>query len=101
MRIERSQLLEQSASFAAPLAHSDDATAADGDAGLPHAPERLEALVVRARGDDVAVKLRRRIEVVIVCRESGVRERSRLAVRQHAERTARLEAQAAYRANHL
>ena len=35
------------------LAHADDAAAADRDAGLAHARERLEAIVVGARRDDL------------------------------------------------
>ena len=55
--------------------------------------ERLEAILIGARGDDLAIKLRRRIEVVIVEVEAGVLEPPRLSVGQHAERDAALEPQ--------
>ena len=65
---------------AAVLAHADDAAAADGDAGLAHARERVEPLVVGARRDDAAVELRRRVEVVVVGGQPGVGERVGLLV---------------------
>ena len=70
---------QQAAAVVAALAHADDAAAADGDPGAPHARERREPVVVRARRDDVAVELRRRVEVVVVGGEAGLGERSACA----------------------
>ena len=56
------------------LAHADDAAAADRDAGLAHVRERLEAIVVGARRDDLAVELGRGVEVVVVGGEAGLGE---------------------------
>ena len=54
-----------------PLAHADDAAAADMDAGVAHVVERVEAVLVGARGDDGAVIFRRGVEVVVVVVEAG------------------------------
>ena len=53
------------------LAHPDDAAAADLDAGLAHALERVEPVLVGARCDDLAVELGRGVEVVVVVVEPG------------------------------
>ena len=53
------------------LAHADDAAAADGDAGLADARDRVEALVIRPCRDDAAVELGR------ACRGCGCTPSSR------------------------
>src|SRR6266702_1327299 len=73
------------------LAHADDAAAAHVDAGISHMPERVEPLLVSARRDDLAVELRRGVEVVIVVVEAGRFEPRRLLARKHAKRGAGLE----------
>src|SRR5262249_52642256 len=73
------------------LAHADDAAAADVDAGVAHVAERVEAVLVGARGDDRAVVFRRSVEVVVVVVEAGGLETPRLALREHAERGAGFE----------
>ena len=54
------------------LAHADDAAAADVDAGVAHVVERIQAVLIGARGDDLPVELRRGVEVVVVVIEAGV-----------------------------
>ena len=54
------------------LAHADDAAAADVHAGVAHALERVEPVLVVARGDDLAVELGRGVEVVVVVVEARV-----------------------------
>ena len=54
-----------------PLAHADDAAAADMDAGVAHVVERVEPVLIGARGDDGAVIFRRGVEVVVVVVEAG------------------------------
>src|SRR3546814_1318820 len=54
------------------FAHADDAAAADLDAGATHVIERIETILVRACADDLAVELRRGIEIVVVVIEPGV-----------------------------
>jgi len=68
------------------LAHADDAAAADVNAGLAHMLERVEAVLIGARGDDGAVIFRRGVEVVVVVVEAAAFEPERLGLRQHAER---------------
>jgi hypothetical protein len=53
------------------LAHADDAAAADMDAGVAHRAERVEAVLVGAGGDDLAIELRRGVEVVVVIVEAA------------------------------
>src|SRR5262249_20081214 len=70
------------------LTHPDDAAAADVDAGLAHVAERVEAVLIGARGDDRAVIFRRGIEVVVVIVEAGRLEPPRLVLRPPSERGA-------------
>src|SRR5215813_6606058 len=83
------------------LAHADDAAAADVDAGVAHVAERVEAVLVGARGDDGAVIFRRGVEIVVVVVEAGHLETPRLARRQHAARGAGLEPDRFYAYDHL
>jgi hypothetical protein len=53
---------------------------------LAHARQRVEAILVVARGDDLAVELGRGVEVVVVVVEAGVASALGLAVGEHAER---------------
>ena len=73
------------------LAHADDAAAAYAQARAAYALERVETILVVARGDDPAVELGRGVEVVVVVIEPGALELFRLAVLQHAQRRAGLE----------
>ena len=82
------------------FAHADDAAAADIEARVAHRGERVEPILVGARGDDLAVELRRGVDVVVVVVEAGVLELVRLLGREHAERRAGLHAERAHFANH-
>src|SRR5262249_39715924 len=75
----------------AALSHADDAAAAHVDAGAAHVIERVEPVAVGARGDDLAVELRRGVEIVVVVVEAGIFQPPRLRTGQHAERRAGLE----------
>ncbi len=55
---------------------------------------------VFARVDDLAVELRRRIEIVVVVVETGLLQRIGLRLRQHAERRAGFHAERLHRADH-
>src|SRR3546814_2030573 len=70
------------------FAHADDAAAADLDAGATHVIERIETILVRACADDLAVELRRGIEIVVVVIEPGVGQTIGLRRLEHAERHA-------------
>ena len=66
-----------------------------------HARQRGKPVGVGTRRDDAAVELRRRVEVVVVRGQPCGAERGGLLVGQHAERAARLHAEAADHADHL
>ena len=93
MRRQARQRRDHADAILAALAHADDAAAADIDARMAHVRERLEPVLIDARGDDLAVKFRRGVEVVVVIVETGFLEPLRLRRRQHAERDAGFEAQ--------
>ena len=101
LRVEARELRDQRGALATRFAHADDAAAADREPGVAHAVERVETVLVLARRDDLAVELRRGVEVVVVVVEAGVLERLGLAVLQHAERAAGLEPQRLDRAHHV
>ena len=54
------------------LAHADDAAAAGLHAGVAHVRQRVEAVLELAGVDDLAVELRRGVEVVVVVVQAGV-----------------------------
>src|SRR5580700_9660133 len=91
MRRQARQGRDHADAILARFAHADDAAAADVNAGIAHVVERLQAVLIGARGDDLLVELRRGVEVVIVEIEAGVFEPPRLAGGEHAERGAGLE----------
>ena len=91
--LEVGQLRDQAGALQARLAHADDAAAADLDAGAAHARQRVEAVLVVARGDDVAVEVGRAVQVVVVVVQAGVAQRLGMAVFQHAQRGAGFQAQ--------
>ena len=100
MRIEARQLPQQTVADAPVFPHADDAAAADRDARLPHAREGGQPFVVGPRGDDLAVELRGRIEVVVVRSQPRGGQLGCLLVSQHAERAARLHPEASHHAHH-
>jgi hypothetical protein len=63
--------------------------------------EGVEAVLVLPGVDDLAVELRRGVEVVVVVVEAGLLQRNRLFRAEHAEGGAGLHAQLAHRADHL
>ena len=101
MRIERRQLPQQPVSRRAVFAHADDAAAAYGNPGPAHARQRIQTVLISARGDDAAVEFGRRVEIVVVSAQAGFGQRVGLVLRQHAERAARFHAQRADAAHHF
>ena len=93
--------MQQAGARLARLAHADDAAAAGFHARGAHVVERIEAILVIARVDDLAVELRRAIQVVIVVIQARRFQRLRLRRAQHAERRAGFHAERAHRADHL
>jgi S-adenosylmethionine/arginine decarboxylase-like enzyme len=68
---------------------------------LAHAAQRVEAVLVFARRDDVVVELGRGVEVVVVVIEAGVFQFFGLAFFQHAQRGAGFQTQRLHFAHHL
>ena len=81
MRGQGRQRLQQAGALLARLAHADDAAAAGLHAGVAHVRQRVQAILEFARVDDLAVELRRGVEVVVVVVQAGVLQRVRLACR--------------------
>ena len=97
---QRRERVQQLHAIELRLAHAEDAAAADVEPRVAHRLQRVEAVLVGARRDDLAVERLRRVEVVVVVVEPGVLELARLPGRQHAERRAGLEAERAHLAHH-
>ena len=85
----------------AALAHADDAAAAHMDAGIANMAQGLQAVLVAAGGDDLAVIVGRGVEVVVVVVEAGGAQAHALLARQHAQRDAGLQPQRLDLAHHL
>src|SRR5207247_6154449 len=92
---------DEARALRARLAHAHDSPAAHLDSGTAHPRQRTEPVAVSARGDDLAVELRGRIEVVVVIVETRRLELLRLAFAQEDERRASLESPRLYRARPL
>ncbi len=63
--------------------------------------QRVQAILVLAGVDDLAVELRRRIQVVVVVVQAGLLERGGLLAAEHAQGGAGFQAQALHRAHDL
>src|ERR1700722_8490965 len=83
------------------FAHADDSAAADGDARAPDRVDGAQAVVVTPRGDDLAVKFRRSVEVVVVRSETRVGEAPRLSIAEHPQRATHFHSERRDDANHL
>ena len=81
MHRQRRQRMDHAGTIVGALAHADDAAAADMDAGVAHMIERVEPLLIGARGDDLAVEFRRGVEIVVVVIETGLLQPLRLRIR--------------------
>lgn len=83
------------------LAHADNAAAAHLDAGLSNMCECVDAILQSTGADDLAVELRRGVDVVIVEVDSSLKELYGLVRSQHAERDAGFHSKTFDRANHI
>ncbi|MOA43906.1 hypothetical protein D3C78_1661120 [compost metagenome] len=63
--------------------HADDAAGADLHAGAAHVLQGVQAVLIGAGGDDIAVKLRRGVEVVVVVIKPGGAQARRLIGGKH------------------
>ncbi len=80
--------------------HAEDAATADVESGITDGLQCIEAILVGAGRDDLAVELFRGVEIVVVVVESRVLQLQRLLRCQHAERGAGLETECANLAHH-
>ena len=87
------QLNQQAGAVVQRLAHAEDAAGADLHPRLAHVGQGLQALAVGAGGDDVAVELRRGVQVVVVVVEAGGCQRAGLLLVELAQGHAGLQAQ--------
>ena len=85
----------------AQITQPDDAAGADFDPSITHFIQRIQALLVGTGGDDVAVKFRRGIKVVVVVIEARFGQALRLTVGQGAERHTGLQPQRLHPFHHL
>src|SRR5574341_290878 len=97
----RRELLKQRKPIFSALTHADYAAAADCNPGASHAGERVQPFLIRARGNDLRIELRRGVEIVVVSGESCIRERLRLTFGQHPQRATRFHAEGAYTSDHF
>jgi hypothetical protein len=72
------------------LAHAHDPARAEADTDLSAGRERVEAVLIGTRRDDLAVEVGGGVEVVVVIVESGIGQCLGLMVGKHPECHARL-----------
>src|SRR4029450_6187626 len=75
--------------------------AADGDARSPHTRERLETILICPRRNDLPVEFWRRVEIMVVGRETGAGKSVSLALREHPQGAAGLQSERADTSHHL
>ena len=81
---------QQSGAVALALAHADNTTGTDLHTGLANIVERLEAVLIGAGGDDLAIELRRGIQIVVVIVEPSLSQLPGLLIVEHTQRHAGL-----------
>ena len=101
VRVERRERVQECDPVLCLLAHAEDPAAADVDARIADGRERVEAILVSACRDDLAVESFRGVEVVVVVVEARFPQALRLRRRQHAERRAGLEPERRDAGDHL
>ena len=94
------QLLQQAGAITLLFTHADNTAAAHFHAGTAHVLQGFEPVPVGAGGNDIAVKFRGRIQVVVVIIEPGFRQLLRLLRAQHAESHAAFQAQFPHSLDH-
>ncbi len=101
MRIEPAEHGQHRRAIARRLSHADDAAAAHAEPCLLYVPQRIETLLVGARGNDLRIELRRGIQIVVVRGQSRGFQSLRLTGREHAQRRADFHAQRRHLLDHL
>ncbi len=95
------QLDQQAGAIVQRLTHAEDAARADLHPRLAHVAQRLQTLGVGAGGDDVAVELRRGIQVVVVVVQARSGQGAGLLLIQLAEGHAGFQAHGLDALDHL
>ena len=85
MRVQDRQLLQEPSPLPSRLAHAHDAARAEADTDLSAGRERVEAVLIGTRRDDLAVEVGGGIAVVVVVVESSIGQRLGLTVGKHPE----------------
>ena len=83
------------------LAHAEDAAAADIDLLISDVFQRFQAILEGPGADDIAIKFRRSIQVVVVIIQAGLFQAFRLRFGQHAPCHAGLHPHIVHRLDHL
>ena len=99
--LEPHQLLEQGGAVAGGLAHAQDPAGAHLHAGVAYVAEGRQAVGVAAGGDDLAVVVRRGVEVVVVVVQARLGQAPGLVAVHHPQGHAGLEPQRLDPAHHL
>ena len=93
MRFQHGQLMKKTDTVFIRFAHADDSPATDRDSRFPDMFKRTQPVFVGVCRDDLPVKLRGRIEIVVVCVESRLGKPSGLRSGEHAQGAADFKAE--------
>ena len=83
MRVETGKLMQQACAVGVRFAHAQNTATANCDPRAPDCGNGLQTLFVGPCADDVAIELRRGIQIVVVSGQSGVFKLLRLGIGQH------------------
>ena len=95
------KFLQHACTVGTRLTHAEDAARADIDTRLADRLEGVQPVLEGARGDHVAVELRRGVQVVVVIVQTGVGQAPRLRPAEHPQGDAGLHPQTAYGRDHV
>ena len=101
MRVQRGKLVQQADAIVLRLSKADNSSAADRDSRFSHGRKRAKAVVVIASGDDLPVKLRRGVQVVVVRGQARLGQAVGLRIIEHSQRAANFHAKLCHAADHL
>src|SRR5690606_7574390 len=101
LHLERGERVQELDAIGAAFTESQDTSTAYLDAGAADLTQGLEAIRKAARRDDLRVIRFRRVEIVVVVVEAGLRQALRLTVPQQTERCAGFEPERLHLPDHL
>src|SRR5207253_9018781 len=91
MWLKYRELMEKADAIFVRFAHADDPATANRDAGFTNIFERAKPVLVVTCRDDPAIKVGGRVEIVVVCMESGLSQTPGLRFIQHAKGAAHFQ----------